>query len=328
MSGAFPLPFPSSGTIDQSGRRGKSRFLVAAMYTQSYADRAARLRASCDEVGVPYVLHQIPHVHSSTSVKGVPDLGVTKPNFIKTLLERHRRPILYVDADCVFRGYPALIDELVAGRTTFAAYNWAADEDNEAFYPVEVNRAGKAVAGRFFRYSHRIGFHCDDQLVCSGCVQLYDDSPAASAFLETWHRTIEKFPQAPDDQCLAFTFNNGGARLEGMKYRWLPKEYSRYSWWIFSRPVIDHPDVAGLGASGFRTIPSSSELKHLYRERCTPTEPRFPDNAVVDIEARALYELADGSLNWLGPLELEAWITEPIPPLASLEVESVGAAPY
>jgi hypothetical protein len=326
MSGGFPLPFPASRTIDQSGRRGKSRFLVAAMYTPGYSDRAARLRASCDELGVPYVLFEIPHVHTSTSVRGAPDLSVTKPNFIKTLLGRYRRPILYVDADCVFRGYPALIDELLAQGTTFAAYNWAADEDNEAFYPVDVNHAGRVISGRFFRYSHRIGFHCDDQLICSGCVQLYGDLPAASAFLETWHRTIEKYPQAPDDQCLAFTFNNGGARLEGMKYRWLPKEYSRYSWWIFSKPVIDHPDVAGLTASGFRTIPSAPGLRHLYPERCTPTAPRFPDNAVVDIQERVLYELTERSLAWVGPLDLEAWIAEPLLPLTSLDIDAIGAA--
>ena len=138
MNDAFPLPLPSTRTTESKGRDG-SRFLVASMYTASYADRAERLRASCEELELPYVLQEVPTIHNSISASGSSDPRYTKANFIHSLLSRYGQPILYVDADCVFRSYPTLIDEFLAGGTDFAIFNWAADPDNEAFFPIDAS---------------------------------------------------------------------------------------------------------------------------------------------------------------------------------------------
>src|SRR6185369_14654283 len=99
-------------------------FPVVAMYTDGYADKAARLRASCERLGLPHDIQRVPSVHNSISRQGTDDLQFTKSSFIRRLLDKHRRPLLYVDADCEFRSAPTLIAELLADGTEFAIYNW------------------------------------------------------------------------------------------------------------------------------------------------------------------------------------------------------------
>jgi len=110
LENSAPLPFSSLQVVDESRRNGASRFLAAAMYTPDYADRATRLAASCERFNVPLVLHEVPAVHRSISEKGSLDSAFTKANFVRSLLARHCKPVLYVDADCVFCDYPDLID--------------------------------------------------------------------------------------------------------------------------------------------------------------------------------------------------------------------------
>src|SRR6185295_18625978 len=119
------------------------------MFTPGYADFAERLRKSCEQIRVPHALHEVATVHTSTSVQGSPDLALTKPNFIRTLLERYRKPILYVDTDLVFRSYPTLIEELLEKGTSFAIYNWLADGENDAFYPIDLRLKGRVIEDRY-----------------------------------------------------------------------------------------------------------------------------------------------------------------------------------
>ena len=277
------------------------------MYTSSHFELAERLRKSCEQFNLPHVLYEVPTIHNSISVRGTSDLEFTKPNFIQHLLNRHNRPILYLDVDCVFRAYPTLIDELLDDGTTFAVYNWLADVDNDAFYPINVRLNGQVIQDRFFAYSHRLGFYSTEQLICSGCVQLFDSSPAAAALLAMWHNVIEKYPGAADDECLSFAFNNGGAKLNNIRWSWLTKEYARYAWWIFVKPVIEHPELPGLNNAGFTQIPRGTLVRQFYAELCEPTDARFPEDSVIDVKDRLLYELIDGRLALLGPLDLELW---------------------
>jgi len=306
LGATFPLPFQPARTLDGSAAGGSGKFLVAAMYTPDYAGFAERLRTSCEQFRVPHVLHEVTAVHSSISVQGSPDLALTKPNYIRHLLERYRKPVLYVDTDCVFWSYPSRIDELIDQGANFAIYNWLADAENDAFYPIDVRLKGRVIQDRYFIRSHRVEVQSADQLICSGCVQLFDTSPAAAALLARWHDTIAQHPRAPDDQCLDVAFNSGGAGMAGLHSAWLPKEYARVCWWILTKPVIDHPQFPSL-APGFERIPAA---QHLRLERCTASAPRLPKQAVIDVEARQLYELADDWLMLLGPLGGECWVAE------------------
>jgi hypothetical protein len=317
MNDAFPLL--ATRTIENKGRGG-SRFLVASMYTASYADRAERLRVSCERLDLPYVLQEVPTIHNSISASGSSDLRYTKANFIHWLLSRYRQPILYVDADCVFRSYPALLDDFLVGGTDFAIFNWAADPDNEAFYPIDVRSGGKTYHARFYTFSHRVASYSPAQLLCSGCVQLYRRSPGVDALLERWQCTIQKFPGTADDSCLAFAFNNRGAQFPAIRSQWLPKEYARCAFWIYVKPVIDHPDL-GVPGRGLPSIPDGPEGKEFYRERAEIIPDRFSENCIIDIQERTVCVAVDGKLTVVGPTDWEFWADPENQALATVDLE-------
>lgn len=321
LKNSEPLPFSSLQVLDQSRRNGACRFLAAAMYTRDYADRATRLAASCERFNVPYVLHEVPAVHSSISEKGNLDLALTKANFVRFLFTRHRTPILYVDVDCVFCDYPDLIDQLLESGATFAAYNWAADREHDAFVPVDVEIDGNVVRDRYYANSHRVDRYCVTQLVTSGCVQLYVDSPATRHLLGAWQETIMRFPGCADDHCLDFAFNNGGSLIPELRPFWLPKTYARYPWWIYVKPVIDHPDFPAESA-GFKPIPEAPNARRFYEERAERTEGRFPETCVVDVRERRMYEYLDGRLMVLGSTDLQFWVQPGASPQLKLVVAS------
>jgi hypothetical protein len=219
-------------------------FLVASLYTASYRPLAERLAASLTQFGLPYALYEVPTVHRSLSVLGTDDPTYTKANFVRHLLDTHRVPILYLDCDCVIRTEPKLIRSFIEAGTEFAIYNWLADEHTDAYAPVELRGPdGQALkpANRFFRFSHSIDAYSRTQLICSGATQLYANTPAARALLETWAAVIDEHPGVEDDQCLDWTFNFRLTEAHRPKSLWLDKAYARYLFWIFSRPVIDHP---------------------------------------------------------------------------------------
>src|SRR5690242_12526579 len=120
----FPIPFKSLRVI-RGGKEGP--YVVGSLFTASYAAKADRLIASCEKYGLPYTVHEVPTVHASISEKGTDDIGYTKPNFIRKLLAEHKRPILFVDADCEFMAEPTLINEYVRTGCDFAVYNYCAD---------------------------------------------------------------------------------------------------------------------------------------------------------------------------------------------------------
>jgi len=283
------------------------------MYTDGYAGMAERLRRSCERFSLEHELRRVPAVHQSISKSGSPDLRYTKPRFILDVLERRRGPVLYVDADCEFRQAPALIGELIAAGTDFAIYNWAADRDSEAYVPAPVVLgAPDGVAGsgpRFFRFAWRFEYHDPSQLLCSGAVQLYADTRPARELLGAWQGTIEAFPQAADDYCLCYAYNNRGGGLADLRPYWLPKAYARYAWWIDVEPVIDHPQYAA-DATHFTPILGPEGRKPFYEERAErlAEAPRFPPGCIIDVHSKRLLTIENKRIVKEEPVETEFWI--------------------
>lgn len=240
MSDAFPLPFTSLRVMKGGN---PAPYLVGSMFTDAYREGAERLAASCEKFGLQYAIHEVQKVDRSISPRGSHDLAFTKANIIRHLLDIHAKPILYIDADCEFASEPLLIDELVASGCDFAIYNWLADEHTDAFLPVDVTVGpdGAPIKDRFYRFNHSIDWYSESQLFCSGPVQFYGNSAPARMLLHEWQRTIAAFPGSVDDECLSFIFNNLGSRAKELKVHWLPKAYARYCWWIYVKPVINHP---------------------------------------------------------------------------------------
>jgi hypothetical protein len=114
-------------------------------------------------------------------------------------------------------------------------------------------------------------------------------------------------PLAPDDQCLGYAFNNGGSALPGLRWSWLPKEYARYCWWIFSKPVIDHPQFPALGGN-WKMIPDEGPVRPAYLEGCAHRPSRYPKGAVLDVQEQLLYRRAGDKLRRVGALRDPCWI--------------------
>jgi hypothetical protein len=311
QTNTFPIPFRSLRVIGGGGDRP---FVVGAMFTAGYADKAKRLAASCEQFRLPYVIHEVPTVHCSISRLGADNLSYTKPNFIRYLLAAHKKPVLYVDADCELKSQPVLIDALLRQGVDFAIYNWYADEYTDRFMPVAVRLDANEplVEKRFYRFAGSVDWFTERQLACSGIVQLYNNSVAARALLERWHRTIESFHGCADDAALAFTFNNLTRRSWLwwlLRARWLPKPYARFAFWIHTNPVINHPDFPA-GDSGFTPIEDPKGRKVVYHAlmELKDLAPIFPRDCIIDTERHLLCRYRDGQLESFAPTNQELWL--------------------
>ncbi|HET7085172.1 MAG TPA: hypothetical protein VFI23_10410 [Rhizomicrobium sp.] len=294
-------------------RGGKERsYVVGAMFTAAYSDKAERLAASCDRLGLPYMIYEVPTVHQSVSARGSDDLSYTKPNIIRRLLAECNKPVLYLDVDCEIMSEPTLIDDFARTGCDFAIYNWCADEHTDCFIPVALSPGENQppVRNRFYRFEGSVDLFSKRQMVCNGLVQFYGNSIAGRALLSRWHRTIAAFPGCTDDGALAFTFNNL-TRLSWLswvlKVRWLPKSYARIAWWIYAKPVINHAD---LPSKSTRTaIKDPRGRKQYYgslMEHRTPTA-LFPRDCIIDTEQSMLYRLVEGQLVSIGPANQTFW---------------------
>jgi hypothetical protein len=289
-------------------------FVVAAMATPSHAAAAMRLAASCRLFDLPIAVYEVPSVHRSISPRGTDDPAYTKASFLSHVLDEYRCPVLYIDADCVVVEMPQLMAH-VATSSDFAIYNWLADEHTEAYAPIDyptVDARGQEVVirNRFYRFSHRIDVLHHTQLICSGAVQLYAPTAPARALLESWQEAILFFPGVADDHCLDFAINNRLSDFPAISLQWLPKEYARIAWWIYARPVIDHP---GLPYRGQGFVPLSDPLgrKQAYLDDARPSgvEPYFPTDCIIDTERRQLIRLAGNGRLAFTPFDRPLWLS-------------------
>jgi hypothetical protein len=311
MASNFPLPFKSLRTITGCA---DGAYVIGAMFTAAYADKAERLAASCEKFKLPYVLYEVPTVHYSISRRGTDDLSYTKPNFIRHLLAAHKKPVLYLDADCEFVSQPELIDELAKSCCDFAIYNWYADEYTDSFVPIGLRLSPDEapIRKRFYRFAGSVDWYTNSQLNCSGLVQFYRNSVAAHALLSRWHHTIASFPDCEDDRALSFTFNNI-AKYSWLRWllnvRWLPKSYARISTWIYAEPIINHADSPA-GPSGFREIRDAKGRKFSYHSLMEWRKPAllFPRDCIIDTEQRMVCKLVDGQLIPIEPTDQTFWL--------------------
>jgi hypothetical protein len=239
------------------------------MFTAPYRGMAERLVASVERFSLTHALFEAPQVHRSISPQGGDDPAYSKPRFIRAALERFSRPVLYVDADMVFRQQPALIAELCAQDCDFAIYNWLADGRNDAWCPDQSGR---------WRFFFSVDVESDSQLMASGAVQLWRPTEAALALLSHWEQAIAAHPGAQDDHCLDFAFNHG--QHPGLNPRWLPKDYCRYAFWPYVEAVIDHPEFPAPDAGQWQDL----GIARLDRSkiRRAAKQPPFPRDQILD----------------------------------------------
>src|SRR5262245_31297134 len=273
-------------------------FLVASMFTADVASLADRLRASLEAVGLTHHLEQVPTVHVSLSAKGSSDIEYCKPAFIHRLIERTGKPILFVDADTVFRSRPDLFFDIDAA---FACYNWLADRATDAYKPLDA---------RYYRFSHAVDLFDPTQLITSGAVMYF--SPAGKALLNAWTRGITKHPGVAEDQTLDYVYNFSPAKP---KTHWLGKEYCRYLWWISVKPVIDHPQMSAIVTPDrdFSTV--TGKTRHREVRNILPPQGPFPRDCLIDIKTKTLLRPAPYSVLPMpvGRFTTDLWLSSPNP---------------
>ena len=288
-------------------------YVIGAMATPAYRRLAERLLMSCRVFGLPVALYEVPAVHRSISPAGCDDLRLTKPAFLQFLLRRYDRPILYLDADCVIVQPPARCAGFVGQRVDFAIFNWLATEHTETYYPVpkQVEAADgiHMTARRFYGFRHSIDAMSDTQLLCSGAVQWWADSVAASRLLRAWQGVIGRAPRSPDDKCLDLAFNNAPAGVPALRVAWLDKDYARVAWWIYVRPVIDHPDLPNPGTD-FAALDALDGQPRIHADAVRPqrVQPVFPRDCLIDTEARTLLRLQDGAWRTVSSFDTPLWL--------------------
>lgn len=182
------------------------------MYTDDFSERAAALARSCGEHGVPHHLERIDAAEYRRTI-------AFKPTFMLRMLTRHRRPIVYMDADFEVKQYPALFDN--PAGADLMIYNWYADPNNS------------------------IGRYQPRTLLCSSGVVYWNHTRGALRLLEEWSAVARANPRCADDQILDRVFNQGGY-VRRLSCEWLPQSYLRIApEFPDTEPVLDHADAPG-----------------------------------------------------------------------------------
>jgi hypothetical protein len=274
-------------------------FVVCAMFTRDYRGKAERLAASLDALGLAHAIFEVPQVHRSISAAGGAELDFSKPRFLRFALERFGKPVLYVDADVIFRKNPEALASLCASECDFAVYNWLADPMNDAWRP----EPGTPLWKFFFS----VDLASESQLMSSGAVQFWKGTDAALTLLKDWEQSLVRHPRSEDDHCLDFAYNHGDRT--GLNPAWLAKEYARYAFWIYADPVIDHPEFPAPLTGVFESLGSA----RFVREKIARAQKQqaFPRDTLVDAQAmQLLKQRPDGGFTPAGPLPLPLFLPE------------------
>jgi hypothetical protein len=306
MSAKF-LPLASSRLHAHSYGAEGSPYIVAAMFTEDMKGYAERLKQSLEKIGLSFVLYQVPTVHCSISPRGTKDITFCKPNFIYQVQNEYHVPLLYVDADVVFREPPRKLLQAAQERIDFGCYNWLADRVTNAYRPINFVFNGTPTNNRFYRFSHSIDQFDSTQLIVSGAVQYY--TPDARPLLQAWLEAIERFPSVADDELLDYTYNYV-IEKSSIRASWWNKDYCRYPWWIYVRPVIDHPQFPARGTLNrdFRSATGHERFK-AESVKLYPSEAPFPRDCLVDTEEKCLWRVDNhGGAALVAHFTTELWI--------------------
>ena len=222
-------------------------FLIISFFTQNYKDKADRLINSLNNFNLNYKIFEIPTIHYSKSSKGSNDIKYCMPMLIINILKQSKVPIIFLDCDLVLVKEPTLFYSLKKKNVDFAIYNWLDDSENDGYLPVKlkINTERGDIEKTYYINSVNIKLlnnpNKNEQLISSGGVAYFSESRSSMNLLNEWLENIIKYPKAPDDQLLDYTFNYSSTVRKNLKVEWLDKSYCRVYWWIFSQPIIDHP---------------------------------------------------------------------------------------
>ena len=285
----------------------KNNFIIISFFTESYIDKANRLIKSLNDFDLSYKIYKVPNIHFSKSIKGINDISFSQPSLILNCIDNLNSSVLYVDVDMVFKEKPKKIFHFEKNKIDFAIYNWFEDKDNDAFQPVKATINGKIYT--FYKRTHSIDYFNDSvtQLYSSGGVSFHSKSKLSKKILNEWKRSISLYPKSPDDQTLDYTYNNIKENFKNIKTYWLDKSYCRCKFWIFTKPIIDHPD--NISNREKFTLKKIYELDR-FDEKKMGIRRKKKDLAfsIIDVKTKKLYDLKNNKLVFLRSFKDEIYI--------------------
>jgi hypothetical protein len=304
----FPLPMRDMWIYREDiSSVSQNTFVVCAFFTPNeirYYKFAQRLLTSCNEFSLPCCVYQIPEIHKSISLNGCDDLAFTKANFIAYNMARFPdKNVLYLDVDVLFVDYPERIADISGTGYDFAIYNWLSDRENAGYFPIFKEVGGKSIATEQYAPTLFYPYYCPDQLRCSGGVQFYRNCSSIKNFLKSWLNVIAQCPDAADDECLDYTYNNLDTTSIELHPVWLDKSYLRLPQWPHIKPVILHP--------GFAKDSKRIHVRNsFYPERCQKRAPiyPFPLGYVLDTRNKLLLRSDDSGVIDIQKIDQDLWI--------------------
>lgn len=288
-------------------------FLVVSFFTQSYKNKAQRFVESVENFKLNYKVFEIPTIHYSKSNKGSYDINYCMPKLILKVIEKYNVPILFLDVDMVITEKPQLIFDINKKKIDFAIYNWFDDPENDGYLPIKLDiDTNKGKISKKF-YINSLGVKLindpkkDRQLFSSGGVAYFSNRSISIRLLNEWLENIKRYPKAPDDQLLDYTFNYTTGVKKDLNVEWLTKSYCRVHWWIFDRPVINHPsNLSHREDDNFFKITGKQRFK-IENTKKRLTE-RYSKNELIDVENKSVYEVIKGKIHLIKKFEESIYI--------------------
>ena len=95
----------------------------------------------------------------------------------------------------------------------------------------------------------------------------------------------------PDDQLLDYTYNYSSNLKNNLKVVWLSKSYCRIYWWIFSEPIISHPNNVTHRDENFYKITGEERFK--MENTIQRNKSKIAENLFIDVIEKNIYKFKD-----------------------------------
>ena len=276
-------------------------FLIISFFTKNFISKAERLADSLEQLDLNYKIFEIPEIHFSKSNKGSANINYSMPKLILEVFKKNKIPLLYVDSDIVFKKKPELLFSFEQKKIDFAIYNFIEDTDNEGYLPLKVNIKikDKIIQKEFFTTKVSVPIlnspKFEKQMLTAGAVAYFANSEPSTNLLKKWLENVKRFPRAVDDQTLDYTFNVELNEKKKLNIYWLPKSYCRYKFWIFTDPIINHPDELTIrledqfdSVTGMKRYVRKNVLKRL--------NAKIDKTHLIDIEKKKIFKIVNNKI--------------------------------
>lgn len=158
-----------------------------------YSQMVNRLSRQCAKHGLLFDAEKVESTHYQKSIS-------YKAEFIEKMLNKWRRPVLYLDCDMQIHKCPTIFS---GGLYDFMAFNWNGDPRVSLYSPV------------LFDWNI---------LETSGGMMYFNYTKGALRLISAWKKLLQADPNKADDRLLSMAFKQSNA-VDYLRYYWVPMEY-------------------------------------------------------------------------------------------------------